>query len=79
VLPYIVELTDMHPCIGAYQVVVNFCEEQDVPVINAFHYFRGLKARELWINAFDGHPNVDGHLLIAKAAEDLIKNSQLIE
>lgn len=79
VLPYIVELTDEHPCIGAYQVVVNFCKSQDVPVVNAFHYFRGLKARKLWINAFDGHPSAEGNLLIAKAAFDLITSGGLLE
>lgn len=79
VLPYIVELSDRHPCIGAYQVVVDFCRSQDVPVVNAFDYFRGLNAIKLWINAFDGHPNLEGHALIAKAAADLLKNERLLE
>lgn len=77
VLPYVVQLTDDHPCIVAYQVVIDFCRSNNVPVVNAFGYFRGAEARKLWINAFDGHPNSQGHALIAKAAADLIKKNDL--
>lgn len=79
VLPYIVDLSDRHPCIDAYQEVVVFCRAQGVPVVNTFDYFRGLNARKLWINAFDGHPNAEGHALIAKAAADLVKTESLLQ
>jgi hypothetical protein len=78
VLPYLVQLTDDHPCIVAYQVVIDFCRSNNVPAINAFEYFRGAEARRLWINAFDGHPNSQGQAFIAKAAEDLIKSSRFL-
>jgi lysophospholipase L1-like esterase len=72
VVPYVVQLDEMHPAADAYRAVVMFCESEHIPVVNAFDYFRGRDAQELWINVFDGHPNAHGHRLIAKAAEDLI-------
>ena len=79
VLPYLVDLTNNHPCQAAYQVVVTFCTSQQVPVVNSFEYFRGLSARNLWINAFDVHPNREGHILIAKAVGYLIKHGLLLD
>jgi lysophospholipase L1-like esterase len=79
VVPYVVDLTDRHPSLDAYQVVVDFCTSKNVPVVNAFDYFRGREARRLWINLLDGHPNAEGHVLIAKAANDLIVSRHLLE
>ena len=76
--PYIVTLNNNHPCAGAYGVVQSYCQKSNVPVINAFEYFLGLDAFNLWIHPFDGHPNAQGHALIANAAFDLIKNQKLL-
>ena len=76
--PYIVTLNYNHPCADAYRVVQSYCQTSDVPVINAFEYFLGLDAFKLWITHFDGHPNAQGHALIANAAFDLIKKNNLL-
>jgi lysophospholipase L1-like esterase len=78
VVPYIVQLTDDHPCTVAYQEVIDFCKSNSIPAVNAFEYFRAVEARNLWINAFDGHPNSQGQALIAEAADDLISSSHLL-
>ena len=77
--PYIVTLNNNHPCVDAYRVVQNYCQNSNVPVINSFEYFLGLEAFKLWIHPFDGHPNAQGHALIANAAFDLIKNQNLLK
>ena len=75
VVPYVVELDDHHPAIVAYQVVVRYCETAGVPAVDAFTYFKGRDAGSLWINAFDGHPNAAGHILLAHAVEDLVRQN----
>lgn len=72
VLPYFVQFKSRHPALHAYETVVEFFQYNDVPVVNAYDYFAGSRAQGYWINAFDGHPNADGHLVLAKAAEDLV-------
>jgi hypothetical protein len=79
IVPYMVELTQNHPCIEAYNVVANFCKINEIPVINSFDYFLGLNAQSLWINMFDGHPNSKGQEIIAKAAFNLITKDGLID
>jgi lysophospholipase L1-like esterase len=78
VVPYIVQLTNDHPCADSYQIVVKFFKSNNIPVVNAFEYFKGLNPRKLWINAFDGHPNRKGHEIIACAASKLIINENLL-
>ena len=79
VVPYMVELNDRHPPAPAYETVLRFCQEHHIPVVNAFDYFKGLRAGALWISPFDGHPNAAGHRLLARAAADLVVKSGGLE
>jgi lysophospholipase L1-like esterase len=72
VVPYLVDLSERHPAAPAYQVVVRFCDSVGVPVVNAFEQFRGERAGRFWISPFDGHPNAAGHVILARAALQLL-------
>ncbi len=73
VLPYFVQFNDRHPARPAYQAAVKFFESHAIPVVNAYDDFAGTRAEDYWINAFDGHPDAAGHLVVAGAAEDVIE------
>jgi lysophospholipase L1-like esterase len=79
VVPYLVALNDRHPPAPAYQAVLRFCATNGIPAVNALDYFKGHRAGHMWINAFDGHPNVAGHTLLAQAAADLVAKTRSLE
>lgn len=79
ILPYMVQLNEKHPALRAYSAAQRFFESFQIPTVNAFEYLKGEDAGKLWINPFDGHPNAQGHKLIAKAAADLILTHHLVE
>jgi lysophospholipase L1-like esterase len=78
ILPYMVQLDERHPPREAYEVVRRWFSDREVPVTVAFDHFSGLNARDLWIHAFDGHPNAKGHALIADAAFEVIEANDLL-
>ena len=79
VVPVLVQLNDHHPPAPAYETVMRFLTANRIPTINAFDYFKGHRAGDLWINIFDGHPNAAGHVLLAHAAYDLVAKTRVLE
>jgi len=73
VVPYVVQLNAEHGPAPAYEVVMRFVDAMGVPAENAFEDFKGQNARDLWINAFDGHPNARGQMLMEHAAGRLME------
>jgi hypothetical protein len=57
-----------HPYHDFYDAVVRSAEERGFSVVRSFEEHRGREATNLWVTAFDSHPNANGHALLAKAA-----------
>lgn len=79
VLPYIIQLNDRHPPRPAYDEIVSFLESEGIPAVSAFDYFMGMNERGLWVSMFDGHPNAEGHQIMASAATDLLGRLEPLE
>jgi len=64
------ELGWLHPERRIYDRVEAAARERGLAVARSFPYFRGLRAADLWVNAFDLHPNARGNAILARALHD---------
>jgi lysophospholipase L1-like esterase len=64
------ELGWLHPEQRIHAKLEAAARERGLTVTQSFPYFRGRRAAELWVRAFDQHPNREGNALLARALYD---------
>lgn len=65
-------LQGFHPFLRHHALVSALAMRHGFASKETFDYFRGRDALSLWVNAFDPHPNAEGHALLARAALDAL-------
>ena len=73
VFPLLHRLDD-YPLAPAHQLVVQACEEFDVPVLDLHRTFLAHDARDLWVHPTDHHPNARAHALAAEAITPFVES-----
>jgi lysophospholipase L1-like esterase len=64
---HLTELTSEHRNRPIYDRVAEAARERGLTVTESFPDFVGRDSEALWVNAFDVHPNADGHAILAQA------------
>jgi len=67
VFPMLFQLGDDYPLADVCAEIERFARERDMPVFSLLPTFRGMDGPELWISAFDQHPNEEAHRIAADA------------
>ena len=68
VIPAMANFTDAtYPIKEYHQAVTDFCHQQRIDVLDLLPAFWGRDGTRFWISATDGHPNAEGHRIIAEA------------
>jgi len=64
---HLTELVPEHRNRPIYDRVAEAARERGLTVTESFPHFVGRDNRALWVNAFDIHPNAEGHAILAQA------------
>ena len=67
VFPILVELGENYPFESVCGLLEAFATSNGMPVLSLLPAFRGHNARDLWVSAYDQHPNARAHLIAANA------------
>lgn len=67
VFPVLVELDDAYPFQAVEDLVMDFARRNHIRAHDLLPAFRGYSGPELWVSAFDQHPNAEGHALAARS------------
>jgi lysophospholipase L1-like esterase len=68
VIPAMANFTDAsYPIKEYHQAVAGFCDAHSLNCLDVLYAFWGLDGTKLWISATDGHPNAEGHRIMADA------------
>jgi len=78
VFPMLYELGDDYPLAEVCDAIEGFAHEHEIPVFSLLPSFRGRDAPDLWVSAYDQHPNSEGHRIAAEALYPFVV-SQLAE
>jgi len=70
--PDVSQLRFFHPFTDLYDKVGRAARERGLAVAQAFPYYRGRDANALRVSTIDGHPNAQGHALLAEALFDAL-------
>lgn len=65
VFPVLVELDDRYPFRAICDLIVNFAQTNDLPAYNLLEAFGGQHDADLWVSAYDQHPNARAHAIAA--------------
>jgi hypothetical protein len=69
-IPRMQSLDSLHPFSRHYAAIANAAQAEGFYVVEAFPYFRGLRAESLWVSTSNRHPNRSAHELLAEALHD---------
>ena len=61
VFPILVELNSHYPFKKICEAIVQFSNENGLPTHDLLPAFMGKDGTDLWLSAFDQHPNSKGH------------------
>jgi len=67
VFPVLVELEDDYPFQSVMDELMGFAQRSGIPAHSLLPAFQGRHGPDLWVSAFDQHPNADGHSLAAES------------
>jgi lysophospholipase L1-like esterase len=68
VIPAMANFTEAsYPIKEYHQAVAGFCDAHSFKCLDVLYAFWGLDGTKFWISATDGHPNVEGHRIMADA------------
>jgi lysophospholipase L1-like esterase len=68
IIPAMAKFTDAtYPIKEYHQAVAAFCRDSGIQVLDLLPAFWGGDGTQYWISATDGHPNAQGHKIIAEA------------
>lgn len=67
VFPVLVELEGDYPFQSVMDELMAFARRNEMPAHSLLPAFRGRHGPDLWVSAFDQHPNPDGHALVAES------------
>ena len=65
VFPILVDMNDAYPFTRVQNELIRFGRDHDFPTLDLRPAFAGRRAADLWVSAFDQHPNAEGHRLAA--------------
>ncbi len=74
---HLTELIPEHRNLPIYDHVAEAARERGLTVTESFPDFVGRDNEALWVNAFDVHPNADGHAILAQALFEGLKDLPL--
>ncbi|HZO01025.1 MAG TPA: SGNH/GDSL hydrolase family protein [Burkholderiales bacterium] len=73
VIPAMAKFTDAaYPIKEYHQAVTDFCHQHGIDVLDLLPAFWGRDGTRFWISATDGHPNAEGHRIIAESLADYL-------
>jgi lysophospholipase L1-like esterase len=68
VFPVLADLdADPYPFDKIIRILTRFARSSDVPVLDLLDAYRGMYGPDLWVSAYDQHPNERGHAVAAEA------------
>lgn len=73
VFPILVELNHHYPFTGVRDVIVRFGVENQFPTHDLLPAFMGKNGPDLWVSAFDQHPNPVAHAIAAQSILPFLK------
>lgn len=77
VFPVLVELNSDYPFRRICDEVVQFSLTNNIPTHNLLPSFMGMNGPDLWVSAYDQHPNAAGHEVAARSIQPFLR--QLID
>ena len=80
VFPIMVELHAGYPFEAVCNTIMLFAKTNYIPAHNLLPAFMGLNGKDLWVSAYDQHPNEKAHLIAAQSMlpfiQDLLKRTE---
>ncbi len=74
VFPVLAELdADPYPFARIERLLVRFGKQHGVPTLDLLDAFRGRDGPELWVSAYDQHPNAEAHEIAARALVPFVR------
>jgi hypothetical protein len=70
---------DNYPFTDIHKSIKEFCARENIPVLDLLPSFSKHKAKELWVNPTDQHPNEIAHDIAANVLFDFLKNNNLLD
>ena len=67
IYPMLYELNETFPFTPIHEQMLTFFDEEDISAFDITSSFYGERDTELWINAFDSHPNKKANTIAARA------------
>jgi lysophospholipase L1-like esterase len=67
IFPVLFGMDEAYPFAAACDEIAAFARQNDIPVHNLLEAFSGHAGPELWVSAYDQHPNATGHAIAAKS------------
>jgi lysophospholipase L1-like esterase len=68
--PYFDHFDDGHPFLEVYERVEAAARKRNLGVTQGLPYFEGVSPWSIWVSLFDGHPNREGHAILARALHE---------
>lgn len=72
VFPVLVELEGDYPFQEIVDLLLRFAAENDLPAHDLLPAFRGRRGPDLWVSAYDQHPNERAHAIAAESLEPFV-------
>lgn len=80
VFPILVELNERYPFREVCNIIMEFATKNNIPAHSLLPAFMGLNGKDLWVAAYDQHPNEKAHLIAAQSmlpfVQDLLKKAE---
>ena len=74
IIPALTKFDDgAYPVKGYHVAVSRFCAASSIPYLDLLPAFWGLDGTRMWISPTDGHPNAQGHQIIANALAQFLR------
>ncbi|MBM4311484.1 MAG: hypothetical protein FJ119_11145, partial [Deltaproteobacteria bacterium] len=67
IFPVLVELNESYPFKRVCNTIADFARENDIPVHSLLPAFLGMNGSDLWVSAYDQHPNEKAHRIAAES------------
>jgi hypothetical protein len=75
VFPVLADLdADPYPFAQINRTLTRFARRNDVPVLDLLDAYRGMHGPDLWVSAYDQHPNARGHAIAAEAMVPFVRD-----
>lgn len=74
IFPVLIDLNEDYPLRDVCETLESFCRKNSIPVLSLLPAFMGEDAPQLWVSAYDQHPNARAHAIAADAILPFVRD-----